>query len=57
MKAPKTHYAILSIANEIGGGSEWSSSYCGLENTESPFSNNYQKTTCKKCLKKLIKNK
>lgn len=53
----KTHYASLEMANESTMYNEWGSSYCGLEYTESPFTNKEKEVTCKKCLKAIEKEK
>lgn len=54
-KEPKVHYAPKTISNENTMFDEGEKSYCGLENTESKFTNKTSKVTCKKCLKSLSK--
>jgi len=45
----KTHLADVTYGNESNPHDEWSSTYCGLEYTESPLTNKIEFVTCKRC--------
>ena len=47
----KTHYALCEHANESDNQDYWSCTFCGLEYTESPLSDNIREVTCEKCLR------
>jgi hypothetical protein len=51
----KTHYATRDRANESNNHDEWHRTFCGLEETESPLSDNILEVNCKKCLKQYNK--
>lgn len=53
MKVGKTHYAMVSRANESDTQDYWSYPVCGLKESESPLTDKISKVTCKKCLKQL----
>ena len=47
----KTHYALCDHANESDNSDYWSSTLCGLEETESPLSDRINNVDCKHCLR------
>ena len=47
----KTHYATVDRANESDNNDYWSTTLCGLEETESPLDDNIKYVSCKKCKK------
>lgn len=52
----KTHFAIKTYsANESCNQDEWTNTWCGLEDTESPVTQNEELVTCKNCKKALEK--
>ncbi len=52
----KTHFAILEHpANESFNQDEWSSTWCGLDEIESPLTDNEKYVTCKNCQNALKK--
>lgn len=54
MSKPKTHYSTCERANESDNTNYWSEfTACGLQETESPVTDDKSMVTCKKCLKTL----
>ena len=47
----KTHYAQCDRANESDNQDYWSRTTCGLEECESPMTEDTKYVTCKNCLK------
>lgn len=52
----KTHFAHVERGNESQPFDEWSTTACGLEECESPASDNWEYVTCKRCLGKKDKH-
>ncbi len=51
----KTHFALVERANENDNNDYWSTTLCGLEETESPLSDDIKLVDCKKCIKQFPK--
>lgn len=47
----KTHFALRTRGNESNPDDEWETTACGLEETESDLSDDWEYVDCKRCHK------